>query len=490
MNLIAPKHNDLKYFSAIPLLLICCCIGLTQLNAQSYHALNGNVYGSGLSVYNNPASIVHQPFRWDITPLAIQQKSYTNIFSIREYSLLSKPDSSYIKMTPGYYGRIAHFQSDIRLFNLRFNIGRNRAIAMGANIRNYLHAKSSAYNFLDTLKSTPEFFNLNEMISLPMEASAIHASWGELYGSYAQTLFENEVLRLSGGVTLKLQRGLSAGFVRVNNGYFEKRGDLLDPTFVLTNGKGNYGYSSNYDWIKDGKTGNQNIKDFLGHTLNSGSADLGAELLIRYTGLVNDREAPVYNWKIGISILDIGSNRYKHGIQGRMFNGFKTEPTDTMLQQKFETVATVSEFNDSLNTIAAGVRQQSGFFNVSQPTRLVINADKHLSEHFYLNAGLSLNLGSAFKSEKFRAREMDLLTITPRWEKKRFGAYLPIQYTAEGQFWVGMAVKAGPVLLGLHNANWIFSKKAMPNGGFYLAFTFRNWKVKDEDGIYGCPPPL
>jgi len=83
-----------------------------------------------------------------------------------------------------------------------------------------------------------------------------------------------------------------------------------------------------------------------------------------------------------------------------------------------------------------------------------------------------------------------MLTLTPRWEKKRLGAYLPVQVTTDGRFWIGGAFKAGPLLMGVHNWANVFSKSKMQNGGFYIALVIRpgNSFRDKEDKQYSCPP--
>jgi hypothetical protein len=93
--------------------------------------------------------------------------------------------------------------------------------------------------------------------------------------------------------------------------------------------------------------------------------------------------------------------------------------------------------------------------------------------------------------KRFVVKDLSFLTLTPRWEKKKLGAYLPIQITSDGKFWVGGAFKAGPVLFGWHNWANIFSKSKMANGGLYLALVIRPGggpKGDKEDKRYSCPP--
>ena len=84
---------------------------------------------------------------------------------------------------------------------------------------------------------------------------------------------------------------------------------------------------------------------------------------------------------------------------------------------------------------------------------------------------------------------MNLLNLTPRWETRRLGFYLPIQLTTDGKFWVGGAAKAGPLLLGVHNWANVFLKDKIQNGGFYMALIIRpgHGFAKKESKRYDCP---
>jgi hypothetical protein len=87
---------------------------------------------------------------------------------------------------------------------------------------------------------------------------------------------------------------------------------------------------------------------------------------------------------------------------------------------------------------------------------------------------------------------MNFITVTPRWETRRLGAYLPVQYNAAGKFWIGGAFKAGPLLLGVHNWANVFSKKKMQNGGGYIALVVRAWRDtrNKTDRRLNCPPNI
>ncbi|MCG7860604.1 hypothetical protein MD537_26730, partial [Flavihumibacter sediminis] len=91
-------------------------------------------------------------------------------------------------------------------------------------------------------------------------------------------------------------------------------------------------------------------------------------------------------------------------------------------------------------------RTLSGDFRIWTPTRLVLNVDRFISSAFYVNAELSVNVINLLGDQRLYVRNMNAIRLTPRWETRRLGAYLPFLYNAQNQFWVGAALKVGPLL--------------------------------------------
>ncbi|HLZ87427.1 MAG TPA: DUF5723 family protein, partial [Puia sp.] len=196
-----------------------------------------------------------------------------------------------------------------------------------------------------------------------------------------------------------------------------------------------------------------------------------------------------YEWKIGVSLLDLGGNNYQYGSQSRTAGNPKSSVSDVDLNQKFNYVGSMAQFNDSLATIVNSMAPLTGHFIIWNPARLVINVDRQLPEHFALNTELTLNLGGDNTAKRLFTKEITLFALTPRWEKKNLGGYLPLTVTTDGKVWVGGAVKAGPLLLGVHNWANVFSKTKTQNGGFYLALMIRpgkGFRFK-EAKEYTCP---
>ena len=454
---------------SVIVLLVCAA------RAQNYQAIHGSPYAGGLGIYNNPASGVHSHDNWDITLFAGQVKSSTNSFSATK-AFPGLPSAN-VYLSNGDIQRYLHLSQDFHVLNTRFKLGRRRAVAFGFNTRNYVHVRSKAFKFVDTISSFNSFLQYNRPAPA-IGGNIVNNTWGEIYLNYSQILRETNSDQLSVGVTVKGIRGVSGVYLQLDRLRFTeitRPGQL--PAYVVTDPGGKYGYSSNYDQLQDGKSTGQNINDFLRFSQGSFGVDIGAEYLIKddYAPLYDDMERLEYNTKIGISILDVGRNLYKHGRYSRTFNGVLTDVSDDELENKFSSPDDIEDFYDSLETVVQHLQVPATNYYIWQPTRLVINVDKHLRDNFYINGELSVNFFSTRTTKHLRTRELNVLSVTPRWETSLLGVYLPVQVNAQGQLWIGTAFKAGPLLLGIHDWRSLMSKNKIFNGGAYLALVVRNF---------------
>ena len=459
--------------------------------AQDYHAIEGSPFAGAIGVANNPASIVNTPYPWDITIFSMEETNTTNALHFTDFGYLSR-DTIHYTWVNGRLARYAAFNFNVHLLNMRLAFGRNQAICFGANIRGYGSVRTGPVTYNDTLKNMNEFFNLNE--GSVYNANMVSSSWIEGFVSYGRTLVDNAYGRLNGGMTLKGMRGISGAYAQLNGGSVNRTittGSILT-IYDLAAGNGRYAYSSNYDYWKNNHSTLQNLEDFVGHTKPGAAVDLGFEYLVKPQTVNVYGEGDSYydyDWKIGVSLLDIGYNQYRYGSQSRVIGDPKTNVTDSALNQKFDVINSVAAFNDSMATIVNSFNRIAGGFKVWNPARLVINVDRPLPDHFAVNTNLTLNLGGSNKGTRFFTKEITLLSVTPRWEVKRLGAYLPVEVTTDGKVWVGGAFKVGPLLMGIDNWSNLFTKTKMANGGIYLAFVIRPGKGFSfkEEKRYTCP---
>lgn len=450
--------------------------GAMMVCAQDYHAITGSNYAGSLGVHDNPAAIVNTPFPWDITLGGIQVKYQTNAITVVDYSLLSSPYDSKFIINSGYDKRYGNAQVNLNLLNARMALGRKKGIAFGANLKSFSHVKTGPYNFIDTIQNIHDFFSLNPGPE-PFNASIRSSTLVELYGSYAQTIWDGPATRFNGGLTVKINRGLSGARTDVTDVTRSRQSVNGQEENVLTGGSFAYGYSSNYDRWDDSRSGAGNLKEFLGTTRAGFSFDAGFELLIKppgEPGYMEEEESWFnYDWKLGVSVLDAGWGQYRYGQQSRNGRVPGQGVTGTEMDEKLSgNIDGLAALNDSLATMFP-LSGLAGDFKLFSPARLVMNADRYLYGAWFLQAELSINLSGLLGDQRLYVKNMNLLRLTPRWETRRWGVYLPVLVNTEKKVWVGAGFKAGPLLLGFHHLGNLFGKNKMANGGGYMALIIR-----------------
>ncbi|HUR12708.1 MAG TPA: hypothetical protein VM012_15135 [Flavitalea sp.] len=472
---------------AITLLLwffFCCLSGSI---GQQYHAVHGSLYAGSLGTSNNPASIVHTPLAWDITVLGVQYNTSTNSVRVKKYPF-TKIDTAAFTLHNGNFKRHASVNTDIRLLNTRIAISRTQAIAFGLNFRGYAHAKTSRFQLQDTISSFESFLKMNELVSAA-DASGIASGWVELYATYGRTLWDRPQDRLNAGITVKVNRGLAGGFARLDKLAINQS---LNNEFVVENGSAEYGYSANLDkWVETNHS-RDNLRQVMRTSQGSVAVDAGIEYILKtgeISDIYDDDDFYDYNWKVGLSLLDLGYNHFIHSKESRSGSDLIQDATGNLLEKKFTSVDGIGSFNDSLATIVNTIQPMTGPFQIFHPARIVLNADKYITGNYFINGELSFNLASLAGKNKLMLRELNFLTVTPRWERRRLGVYMPVQFNTQKQFWLGAAFKAGPLLLGFHNLGNIFSKNRHVNGGGYIAFVIRPTEAKQfrRDRKLDCP---
>jgi len=476
----------------------CYTIGLLLLlaagaDAQQYTALNGSSFTGSLNVHQNPAAMVNAPGKWDLTLLGIQDKHSTNIVQIRNYSLLSNPANSEYLIQPGKFKRYGRLNANLNLLNGRVALDKKSAVAFGINLRANADVKSSEYDFIDTLGRFEHFFNLNQGAK-DMQVNLASSSWLEFYAAYGRTIMENETGRLNAGATVKINRGLSGIFTRLWNGNFIRTFSGTPNRYLVTDAPVNIGYSSNFDRWDPGASFGSNFRRFISFTETGFSFDLGLEYLVKSQAVTlpyDEEEAYYdYDWKFGVSLLDAGYAQYHFGKYSVGNSVVLPGITDTVMDRKFDsTIYSMKAFKDSLNTAYEFTGTFEGKYRIHHPTHLVFNADRYIGRYYYINIDLSLDMARIVYPDNFRVRDLNLLTVTPRWETRKKGFYMPFYFNNLNQLWVGGAVRMGPVLFGVHNWANLFSKKKMARGGGYLAIILRTNTITagKTDKRLNCP---
>ncbi|MDE3237307.1 MAG: hypothetical protein KGO81_15280 [Bacteroidota bacterium] len=455
---------------------------------QNYHALNGSSFAGIFSMYNNPAGIVNCDYKWDLNLFSAQGTITNTAATLKNFSL-SNYDSAYIDFTNGRRSRFLHTTVDINLFNFRIKLDEKSALGIGFRARSYNHSKMASFFYTDTVTTLPGFLHINTNTDY-LSGYVTHSGWLEADIDYARIISSNDHQRISAGVTLGILKSISGAEAQANRFTYQETLNANNQyNYYANGGNAMAAYSSNYDLLDGNRSTAANAKTFLKNTTTHLSLSLGAEILLKDFSPYAEEEisSTNYDWKIGVSIMDIGKNTFTPN-GGAFYTAIPDSGVSAARLENIVSNATsMKRFRDSMLNVFQITDTITDPFAISLPTRLLLSVDRNLGNHFYINGQLNVNFYSTQQpSGKIRTRELNLLTITPRWETRTLGFYLPIQYNTQGQLWIGSAIKLGPFLLGFHNIGWILGKQFKDlNGGGYFAFHFTP-KPKQEKTRLDC----
>ena len=453
------------------------------MEAQAYHAIHGSPYAGATSIFNNPASGVNSIYKYDLTLFSFQTTVAANYLTLLN-TTLTNPSNAILSFDEGRNSHYAHQNLDLNLFSLQYKIDEKRSFSIGLRGRMYNHLKTSPLIGNDTITSTLSFLKVNRTTPF-IDGYITHAGWLETNLNYSQVLVESKNQRLTGGITVNLLRGLSGAYAKINKISVSEFVNGKDTGYGLVSGGVKYAYSNNYNIANTNNSSSQLVKDFLKNSLSRIGISLGMEYSI-YNNEIAYNNPINYSWKIGLSIMDIGHNTFKPSEYSGNFYTPKANITDAVVGDKFSNIPTIDAFRDSLKTMFQNYDAITSNYTISTPTRIIVNIDKNLGHHFAVNTELNMNLFSTANYSKLLTRELNLLTVTPRWETILLGCYMPIQYNTQGNLWIGAALKFGPLTIGLHDISWT-KKISSINGGGYILFSLHPFNTKKVINRFDCP---
>ncbi len=198
-----------------------------------------------------------------------------------------------------------------------------------------------------------------------------------------------------------------------------------------------------------------------------------------------------YEWKLGVSFLDIGSAKFKEDAQ---VHRLKSSVSFTMSQADLAGLtpsnATTEIFRRISNRmLGATNRTLTGTaFDLALPTAMCLQGDVKLvglaDDNFYVGGILVQRL---VRSGARVVTRPNLIALTPRWETRWFSAMMPISMLEWRKFNLGLSGRIGFLVLGSDNLLSFFRQKELASGDFYVGlrinpFNKGRWNGTDGGG--------
>ncbi len=477
-------------------LLFLTVVTATAQDWMGYHSSN---YGGINNVGIQPASIADSRFKFNMNIIAVDVRASNNYLilkndgfgkllsdSIRRGNFVESDKTG----EKGAFGNL-----HVQLPSFMLTLSPKHAIGFSFRSRTMINADNigpQVSEFIDKIESNQEFsIGLNEQFDIENLYAQAH-SWAEYGFTYARVVVDEGDRFLKAGITAKALSGVASGYAYINrltyNGLTSNSVDIARANLQT-------GYSQNIDdFDRRSDQGESNlsiIRDELFSNLSLGF-DFGLVYeyrpehdKYRYTmdgeeGLIR-RDRNKYKYKIGLSLLDIGSINYDKSRNSGDIEETTLRTSDLSIEDLLNNNQSLDDIIDSLFVFNRG-----GSYRMNLPTRIVGQFDYNLHKNIYIN----FTSQTAFKggaSDKEKTRYLSTVSLTPRIENKGQGIAIPFSYDKFANFNVGLSVRVGPLVLGSKGIISSLLGKDITEADAYAALRFglpyRKRKDRDKDGV-------
>ena len=443
--------------------------------AQDYLGYVNSNYSGITGAIINPANIVDNRMRVDIalgglgfnfgnTYLGVKRDLIRNLTTEitlkdiqKEYvtQVLNGKDKSFI------------FTNRVSLPSFMFGIGKKDAVGLTISRRNYISLDGVSEPLAQLLYSDVgrnTSYDVSNLLGVNIKNknfSLNGMAWMEYGITYAHVFLNEGKHFIKAGVTPKLLQGLGSGYLKVEN--LELRFDN-DPIKVLNDSLQfvsiiktdvQYSHSSNYDTYVN--------RQGLDYTFNYLGVGLDAGIVYEYRPKHNEflysmdgktdlqrRDKDKYLFKLGLSLVDLGSIKYD---RGKYSSDFTLEVKS--FQYRLTGIASlpVLDFDKIVDSVAVQ-NPMSATYRMNTPAALSFQADYNLYKRFYLN--FTPYWAFQFKKRDSKVHDITVLSLTPRYDGKWFGFGIPVSYNAfmakaQQPVKAGVSLRVGPLIFGTND---------------------------------------
>ncbi len=421
----------MNLYLLLMLLLLAC--NESKLHAQEMLGIMNSSYSGITGSLINPANTVTSPFYLDINLLA------GDLFAENNYIYLAKDEYRFRRffsknpvfpthgvdnnlITYDYYNRKdKKAYANIRLLGPSFAITFGRhSVGIVTAARAVMSANHIPYELAkfgyEQLKFPPQY-DINYVDNRSMYNAVL--AWAETGINYSYVFKQNSFDYWSAGISLKALRGFGGGYLNMKNADYV----LLDrDTLIVHNVTAEGGYSLPLNYQTNAFDMNPLFRG-KGIGLDLGVIYQKKKKVVRderLDKLCAQNYVP-YDYKIGISLLDIGRIRFTQNAEKLVLDNASTYwpgLTNTGITNMSNMTQVISNqfYGDSTQLI------QGNVIKIALPTALSIQADMNYYKNWFVNGTIVYPLQF---SQSGLVRPV-LFALTPRYQTPLFEVGLPL----------------------------------------------------------------
>jgi hypothetical protein len=436
--------------------------------AQNFLGYGHSNYAGIVGASYNPASLADNNYSMDILLCGGGLEVGNNYVGVKRSSLNTNFGPQDMFLRERDTKKAAFVRNEILLPGILFSNGK-RGWGIDLKIRTYANvegiSKDLAHIFAFELKDPPHY----ERSFYNRHVGVTALSWMEIGGTYAKTIWTGAERFVAVGVRPKFLLGLGGMYAFVNDVGYNFRNDS---TVSIARADANFGISNNFTFDASGQPSWR-----MGFNPGLG-VDAGIIYEFRPDVMQKDekekkkekpwpgfRERPVYKYRIGISLTDLGFVHFHYGefsdhyslnsnlwdYNNAVFNTTSPDPLYSLFKLR-----------------SHGSKEGKGMW-MRLPLALNLQYDYMIRENFYVNAvafsGIYLRNNNGKK-----VHELTRISITPRWEKRWYGVWVPVSFSRLGNLSVGTGLRLGPLVIGTTNMlPLLFKNKTTYTADVYFA---------------------
>jgi hypothetical protein len=441
-----------KFLLSISLMVIACV-----LNGQDFTGYRSGNYTGVNSVFFNPANIADSRYRFDFNLFSVS----TNVgndqasFNLKNIGNSFNTDSISNRILGQNAGKSSGFVStDIHGPSIMFNAGKKMAFAITTRGRVMGNIKDVDGKLVDKISK-----DVSNDPSLPYTISSGNNmrfnanAWTEIGISAARVISDKGKHFFKAGASLKYLAGAGNAFFNIGNLSGTIYEDRVKQDTYLGNTTGQI--ATGFGGIR--------ISDFepeeLTRMVSTGlGADIGFvyeyrpdhEKYNRADGSGWQRNMNKYKWKVAFALLDIGSIKYEKDLQRS--GGYNIDITGN--ERLYLSELNNVEIDDYRNFFKSRPQfftpnntNSESSYKVSLPSTLQLNVDYNLHRNFYVNLASQFSLINS-ANKPFNSNYYSAFTLTPRYEGRALGLYIPLSYNSLTNLNAGASVRFGPLFVG------------------------------------------
>ena len=451
--------------------------------AQQWSGISGSNYAGTNSVYNNPANLADSRYKlyinlvandlffannyvgWNAPYSVFQLLTNTAATEYRNSQKVIIFKNAYYDINKGGEPFHANLLDDFRGPSVLFTLNDKHSVGLLTRIQTIVNLNGFSEPLAEVIRLGTDTSSLKNQRFNVSGTSVNMNSYAEIGLSYGLVLKDEDEDFIKVGVTLKRVIGLYSSHIKIQEADYEIVDDPTDLSLPpnrkkqilkINNLKADYGYTNEGSY----KSARVSPNWALGN--QSAGAGWGVDLGVVYEYRPDNRKYAYrekgirkldpsknkYEFKIGISLLDIGGITYNNpnyvknwqvDVTNKTFNSSDVSMINGS-DDAYKRINDVIGLND--------LNSQSNF-TTGLPSCFQINLDYHLRDKFYVN---SLWVQGLRGNQSMSMKMPSSLSITPRWEGKWFELAMPfVLFDNYNAFSFGIAGRIGPLFLGMDN---------------------------------------